>query len=172
MPGYIKSFAEALLSATGGLKVDLTGAFDYNIDSMAVGQRAVETTFHDASVITANGSVTRTGHKGTGLLLLHLNVTALTLGTATSITFVLQKLLPDGISFDDMATQAFVATGHQLIMIRADDFVSEIYPRVDLAQANQTARGGPWLDTLKLVRVWAGTPTGSSCTVTAKMWAM
>ena len=169
MAEHLKYIASSLL-ANGGLKVSLADALAYGVDSIAVGPRVVSATVYNNATRTANHTQTFTGFAGTRLLLLEINITALTLATATGVVIGLQRLLPSG-NVCDMANQKFTATGNWLYQVRADA-ASGIFQPTNLALAFGTVKDGPWDDSVRVALAWdAAAGAGSSVTLSARLLA-
>lgn len=170
MAEHLKYIASNLL-ANGGLKVSLADALAYGVDGIATGPRMVgPVVVYNAATLTANHTQTFTGFAGTRLALLELNITALTLDTATGVVIALQRLLPSGGACD-LANQKFTATGNWIYQVRADA-TSSIFQPTNLSLTFGQVKDGPWDDSLRVALAWdAAAGAGSSVTLSARLLA-
>jgi len=160
------------LKTNGGLKVSLVDALSSLVDSVEARRPLVEATFKESGAVTTNVSWTETGFKGTSMVLLAVNCSALTLDGGTNVTITLRKLMPDGSSYDDIAAFAFTTTAYKVFLVPAV-VADEIYTRTSLGIGTGNTQGGPWGDTLRVTVTWVGGVGGSeTATLDVRAWAI
>ena len=150
----------------GGLKVALMSALNDAIDSIQTKRKLVSGTFFDGTR-TANNSYDLTGYAGTQLLYAQFNITA---HSGNTVILGLQKLMPDGTTYTDIARWDVTATANRFITARADGTGTQ-GARTSLGISSGAVVDGPWGDTLRFV-VNASDWAGTSITVKATTYAL
>lgn len=155
------------LKEFGGLKVALVSAISDTIDSIEVKRKVVEDQFFSGTR-TASNNYDLTGFAGTSLLLLQINVTA---HSGNEVVLLLQKLLPDGVTYTDVARFDINATGHKLVSVKAEPSAGAIIDRTNIGIADLAVVDGPWNDRLRL-QVYGANWTGTSVTFSVDVYAL
>ena len=157
----------ASLLEFGGLKVALVSALNDAIDSIEVKRKLVSGTFFDGTR-TANNSYDLSGFAGTQLLYAQFNITA---HSGNTVILGLQKLMPDGVTYTDIARWDVTTTANKFITAKADGAASAVGTRTSLGISSGSVVDGPWGDTLRFV-VNSSNWTGTSITVKATIYAL
>lgn len=127
----------------GGLKVSMQSALSDSIDSITNRRRSVQGNVFTGTR-TANNVYNITGLRGTTFLLVHVNVTALTL-TSGTLNFLIRRLMPNGTTMDCLLNMSVAATLNKLVQIHAqpDNTYRDIQA---FGAATNTVYPGPWYD--------------------------
>lgn len=154
------------LQEFGGLKVALVSALADTIDSVESKRKLVEDQFFSGTRTAAN-NYDLTGFAGTSLLQIGLNITA---HSGNTIFLVIQKLLPDGVIFTDVARWDVTTTAHKYINVNAAA-TGSVLTRGNLVVSSGVVIDGPWGDTLRL-QIYCADWTATSITFTADILAL
>lgn len=154
------------LQEFGGLKVALVSAISDTIDSIEIKRKVVTGQFFSGTRTAAN-NYDLTGFAGTSLLLVGLNITA---HSGNTVVLLLQKLLPDGSIYTDMARWDVSTTAHKIFQINANA-AGAVLTRGNIAVASGSVVDGPWNDRLRL-QIYSANWTGTSITFSADIYAL
>lgn len=138
----------------GGLKVAMQNSLSNSVDSITAYRKVVSGTFHASATRTANGAWNITGLAGTTHLSVMYDITALTI-TSGTLAFVVQRLLPDGVSWHAICNQNITATGKWLVQTQAAFWATasgSTAPQAysEYGAAGSTIYNGPWNDSCRL----------------------
>lgn len=173
MPVKILDDSNGIIDSNNdGLKVSLVDKLDRTNDSITAYPRIVSGSFYTAATKTATESTTLTGLTGTKRLTLFLDITAITMSSGY-LYFTLQRLLPDGSTYDDLfmystATGGSAATAQVLAEINGEVVSSTTTALARSNEALYTGGGGtlgsavrhaPWNDGLKFIVRFNGVGT-------------
>lgn len=151
-----------------GLKVALVTTLSDTLDSVVAKRKLVTGTFAEETR-SANNSFVVTGLAGTTLLVVGINVTAIS--TTGSVYMVLQHLLPVSGLYSDLARFDFSTTATKIITIKAEPETGNTADRSNLRIASGTVIDRPWQDSIQLV-VGSTNWGGGTVTYEAKYYAL
>lgn len=140
------------LQEFGGLKVSMQNALADTIDGVQSKRKVVSGTVRaNTGAITSNAVFPVTGLAGTSLLLVQYELSALTI-TSGTLSFVVQRLLPDGVNWQAICNHAITTTGLSIIQVHAQPSTEPTAPVAynEWGAAADTIYHGPWNDSIRL----------------------
>lgn len=147
------------LQEFGGLKVSMQNALADTIDGVQSKRKVVSGTVRaNTGAITANAVFEVTGLAGTSLLLLQYDINAVTI-TSGTLSFVVGRLLPDGVNWQAICNHNITTTGLSIVEVHAQPSTAPTAPVAynEWGAAADTIYHGPWNDTVRLRVFGSGT---------------
>lgn len=139
--GYKIEIPDYLLSL-GGLKVNLQNSLQYTVDTIGT-RRHVNKQVVVAATISSNSSWAINNAAGGSNLLVHWNVTAVTISSG-QLFFLLQKAMPDDASWTTIFSHEISATENRLVQVNAQSDSTSAFLPINSFPTVDTVYHGPW----------------------------
>ena len=157
--GYKIEIPDSLLSL-GGLKVALQNSLEYTVDTIGTRRHVNKQVVLSANTISSNGSWAINNAAGGSNLLVHWNVTAVTISSG-QLFFLVQKAMPNDATWTTILSHQITATENRLVQVNAQSDSTSAFLSVNAFPTVDTVYHGPW----NLLRVQLYGSGSYSCTL-------